>query len=335
MSGGASTVVPFTIRLTIPGASEQILNSSSQDFRAMEEKLSKQILEAADGVIAQSALSVAIVKFTRESPLTFVADSQIAVNETAGSEALASKLATLSLGLRTADVSSASPGASVLGLSVIQYPVSNTSTLCDVFESLYNCSAGYACNDTDGTAKCTEAPPTVAPPTVAPTTVAPTTVPPTADDDSNTGLIVGLSVGIPVFLLLAALLACLVCLCTRRRRRRRYDDQSSQASGQQSNDSVLHKRWAPQPGVPYNPFQFRESGSSRSNSTASGQARPRPVFPLDKQADQFVSPWMAKGAATSEFETPREQGADRAGPPNANSNFSWEYMFSLLEPHVP
>ncbi|KAK3744131.1 hypothetical protein RRG08_064388, partial [Elysia crispata] len=238
----------------------------------------------------------------------------------------------------------------------------DTTNLCDVFTSLYQCGLGSTCNDTDGTPKCSEVPPTTEPPTTEPpttepptteppttepptteppTTEPPTTEPPTTaaqDDDDNTALIIGLSVAGAVFLLLVLLVVILVYCCSKKRRSRPEDDQSSQASGQGSFPAELPQRWKPDQRLPYAPVSFHDSGSSRSASTASGQARARPVFPKFS-GGQFESPWMAKEMGVSSYGSPREESgdprADRPERPNTNSNFSWEYMFSLLEPHVP
>ncbi|KAK3803043.1 hypothetical protein RRG08_064389, partial [Elysia crispata] len=113
-TGGNTTVLPFSIRLDIPGASDRIFNSSTQDFRVMEAKVATQVLQEGKKAIGGSILSVVVVKFT---PGSIVADSRIAFDQPEGSEALASSASILSTELRSADLSAVAPGASVLNIS--------------------------------------------------------------------------------------------------------------------------------------------------------------------------------------------------------------------------
>ncbi|GFR76125.1 fibrillin-1 [Elysia marginata] len=293
----------------------------------MEEKVSRQLLKEGQAAIGTDLLSVAVVNFTQGS---YIADTRLAIAAQANTEALGSVGAALAVALSTADMSAVAPGASVLGISVGNVSLSNTTQLCDVFDQLYTCVSGSRCNDTTGTAQCYVIP--TVPPTEAPTT-------PAEADKDNRDLIIGLSVGIFLFLILLVVVGSIVYYCSRKKRQG-PDEQSSQASWQKSIDSGLPRRWRPDRRFPYAPDSFRDDDSSASGSTASGPTRGRQFFPRFKSTgDPFESPYMGKiGAEASAVGTPR---AERAGPSgrqdetNANSNFSWEYMFNLLEPHVP
>ncbi|GFO00271.1 fibrillin-1 [Plakobranchus ocellatus] len=336
-TGNSADLLSLSVSLNLPDASRQILDSTTTEFRQMEQKVSALFLQQGKTAIGDTLLSVVVVRFTEGS---FIADTRLAIAEAPGSEALATAASRVSIALSTTDVTSISPQASVLGITVGGVSVNETTDSCSVFSSLYNCSAGFQCNETN--VACSPIPDVPQTTPDVPQTTTPD-IPQTTtqeEDDNDRALVIGLSVGIPVFILIALVIGVLVYVYSRKKKSTSRDD-SSHDSGQRSFESGIAPKWSASPRLPYGPVSYHDSESSRSGSTTSGRpgrSRPGPSRKKSRD-DQFEPPWLAKGEGASAFGSPREEvevPRDRpAGGPNTNSNFSWEYMFRLLEPHVP
>jgi len=206
---------------------------------------------------------------------------------------------------------------------------STSSTDCVLHELLpppESCSSqGKQCEVISGTAACTDIP-----------TTASTTTTAASSTDDNKELVIGLAVGVPLFFLFTLLIAIIVYMYVRSQRRA-SERSSNRSQGREAPfQSVFATQMATKgswgaPSRLYSPDAYSEAATS--DSSGDGHL----LKSRNKGRSDFQdSPWYdnrggatPRGATTSRG-APTEAPTEAAGP---TSNFSWEYMFRMLEPH--
>jgi hypothetical protein len=145
---------------------------------------------------------------------------------------------------------------------------------------------------------------------------------------ANTNLIIGLAAGIPLFIIAIIVVALIAVFYVRRSRMRDQESSSQSVDNAAPFRSQFPTRvstkgsWGA-PLARYAPDAYSEIGSIDSGNGGLAGARPK------GRPDFQDSPWYDnnKGGPNAPTES---RGAESTAP---TSNFSWEYMFRLLEPH--
>ncbi|XP_025084650.1 fibrillin-1-like isoform X2 [Pomacea canaliculata] len=179
--------------------------------------------------------------------------------------------------------------------------VSKHQEVCDTFYMIRSCNDSYTCEAIDNIPQCSPV------------------------YTSNTyKLVIGLSVGIPLFVILIVAIGVIVFLCLRRRRRKAH---SIPSDASDDFHSIFASRLAPKGswGAANRLSMYTPDNLSIATSQTSGQGKLLKRVQLRRASDFAASPW---------YDNVRPEGAyveesDRAEA----STFSWEYMFHLLEPH--
>lgn len=304
-------VLPYNLKVTLGYRNDQIdpdvFDNTTAAFRELRKEIEAALLQYGVSNIGPSIARVMVVEFRNGSviALGFVQVDETKTNNPPGDAA--------ALAHELANANTLTVNGAAIPISSLEYnniPVTPTVQKCD----LLNCPVGTVCQVISGKPNCTEAAP---------------------DSDSDRDLIIGLSVGLPLFLLLTIIIAILVCLYVRRKRS--AGDASSTPSV--DRDAPFRSVFATQVatkgswGAPsrtqmYSPDAYSEAATSESSGDG------HLLKSRNKGRSDFQdSPWYDnRGAGASPRERESRGGAptETTGP---TSNFSWEYMFRLLEPH--
>ncbi|XP_076437418.1 uncharacterized protein LOC143276674 [Babylonia areolata] len=194
--------------------------------------------------------------------------------------------------------------------------LSQSNVVCDAFNAITTCENATTCQVDSGLPSCR---------------------PVTQDDDDDTGLIIGLGVGIPLFFIAAIVVGAIIYLCVKRQKSSASSDQRADASEHRfpsifAGQLATKGSWgAAQRYSMYSPDNV--SVSHASDSSGEGQLL---KGRRQGRSDFQDSAWYDNrgGGASASAVTPSSpRRDDGAGTEAATSNFSWEYMFRLLAPY--
>ncbi|XP_055859523.1 fibrillin-1-like isoform X4 [Biomphalaria glabrata] len=154
-------------------------------------------------------------------------------------------------------------------------------------------------------------------------------VSPVSDSDGSNDLIIGLAVGIPLFVILTVVVLVLVCLYVRRKSSKNLGSVSEERESPFGR--FFPTRLDPKGswGTPslYKADAYSEAGTSQNSRD--GQL----IRKTKKKSPEFQdSAWYASTSSSVQPAAGQEQGVQEP-PTGQASNFSWDYMFQLLEPH--
>uniref|UniRef100_A0A2C9JEB6 Uncharacterized protein n=1 Tax=Biomphalaria glabrata TaxID=6526 RepID=A0A2C9JEB6_BIOGL len=150
-----------------------------------------------------------------------------------------------------------------------------------------------------------------------------------ASDSDSKDLIIGLAVGIPLFVILTVVVLVLVCLYVRRKSSKNLGSVSEERESPFGR--FFPTRLDPKGswGTPslYKADAYSEAGTSQNSRD--GQL----IRKTKKKSPEFQdSAWYASTSSSVQPAAGQEQGVQEP-PTGQASNFSWDYMFQLLEPH--
>ncbi|KAK3705936.1 hypothetical protein RRG08_065079, partial [Elysia crispata] len=336
-AAGVCTVnfVQYTVRVTLvyQALSSRIYDNSTAEFRTLALQIETSLFTYGVTLIGQALLSVTVFGFSQGS---LIADAIIAINREFSSDPPVdatnlihslNNVGSLTIGLDQVTVDG-------VRVESEQSDLDSSAIKCDVFNQLVTCQSNFECKEVNGVVGCRE-----------------------KDDDSNYELIIGLGVGIPLFFVLAIVVAVLVYIYVKRRAQKDAEIQESSSSRSQGRDEPFRSVFATQMatkgswGAPsrmqmYSPDAYSEAGTSESSGEGkllkSRQTRGgRLDFQDSAWYDNFGASTDRGGRSARDGasgtglgaitpRSPRGAPTDGAGPA---SNFSWEYMFKLLEPH--
>ncbi|CAL1534931.1 unnamed protein product, partial [Lymnaea stagnalis] len=148
----------------------------------------------------------------------------------------------------------------------------------------------------------------------------------------NKDLIIGLAVGIPLFVILVIVITVCVCCYVKRRSSKHTRASTPSEDREAPFRSIFATQIATKGswGTPslYTPDAYSDAGTS--HSSREGQL----IKGKKRRSDFKGSAWYDQQAAAQPA-TQASTSTERPNPPpeGQTSNFSWEYMFTLLEPH--
>ncbi|RUS83482.1 hypothetical protein EGW08_008732, partial [Elysia chlorotica] len=337
--GGVCTVnfVQYTVKLTlgyeVSAFSSRIFDNSTAEFRTLALQVQASLFSYGVSLIGQALLSVTVYGFRQGSVIT---DALIAINREFSDDPPVNATTFIyglnNVGSLTIDQSQIAISGVTVGSA--QSNLDSAAARCDVFNELTTCQSNFECSEVNGIVACRE-----------------------KDDDSNYELIIGLGVGIPLFIVLAIVVAVLVYMYVKRQAKKDIEIQESISSRSQGRDEPFRSVFATQMatkgswGAPsrmqmYSPDAYSEAGTSESSGEGkllkSRQTRGgRLDFQDSAWYDNFGASTDRGGRSARDGTsgtglgaiTPRSpRGAPTEGG-EPGSNFSWEYMFKLLEPH--
>ncbi|GFS21360.1 fibrillin-1, partial [Elysia marginata] len=346
--------VEYVVRVTLvysqSAINPLIYDNSTAEFRAFALEVQTSLYNYGVSVIGQAMLSVTVFQFRQSSVL---ADMIVAINRAYSSDPPVDATSVIH-GLN--NVGSLTIGQDQINIGAVSAQsldgnFESTATKCDVWNQLSSCDSNYECAEVNGVLTCREK--DDVPPFVTPTMVLPI---PDDSTDSNYELIIGLGVGIPLFFILAVVVAVLVYMYVKRRAQKESEIHESSSSRSHGRDEPFRSVFATQMatkgswGAPsrmqmYSPDAYSEAGTSESSGEGkllkTRQTRGgRLDFQDSAWYDNFgVSTDRGRSARDGASGTglgavsprsPRGAPMEGGGPA---SNFSWEYMFKLLEPH--
>lgn len=348
---GVCTVnfVQYTVRVTLAIAQSavnpRIYDNSTAEFRTFALQVETSIYNYGLSVIGQAILSVTVFGFRQGST---VVDTILSIDR-ANSADPPVDASNLIHSLKNAgSLTIGQDQVALTGLTVQSQDgtYQTGATKCDIFNLLSSCASNFECVEVNGVTTCREKDDVLSgwPPTV----VLPV---PTDSTDSNYELIVGLGVGIPLFFILAIVVAVLVYMYVKRRAEKQSDAHGSSSTRSHGREEPFRSVFATQMatkgswGAPsrmqmYSPDAYSEAGTSESSGEGKLlKTRQTRGGRLDFQDSAWYDNFGAStdrgrsardGASAITPRSPRGAPAEGAGPA---SNFSWEYMFKLLEPH--
>ncbi|XP_059159686.1 G surface protein, allelic form 168-like [Physella acuta] len=145
--------------------------------------------------------------------------------------------------------------------------------------------------------------------------------------EANHDLTIGLAVGIPLFVILAVTVAVIVWCCIKRK----SANQTQGSTPSLDRDAPFRSIFATQIatkgswGTPslYSPDAYSEAGTSEGSRDGK--------LIRGKRSGFKDSAWYDGQGTSASRDTMKERNAPK--PEGQTANFSWEYMFKLLEPH--